>query len=91
MRLLRFREERPGAMTCRELADLVTEYLEDALPPAERQRFEAHLEACESCLGHLAQMRRTIELLGTLGDLRLPDDVRDELVLAFRDWKQGAA
>ena len=47
-------------MPCRELVELVTEYLEDALPAQDRARFEAHLADCEDCNTYLDQMRQTI-------------------------------
>ncbi len=48
-------------LTCREL---VTDYLEGALPAGERERFEAHMAACEGCGAYVEQVRRTIELTG---------------------------
>src|SRR4051812_45684181 len=51
---------RPVGLTCRELVELVTDYLEDALGAGDRARFEAHLRACEGCSAYLGQMRSTI-------------------------------
>jgi anti-sigma factor RsiW len=75
-------------LTCQELVELVTDYLEGALPPAERERFDAHLEACEGCPRHLEQMRTTIRLVRGAG----PREERPEvagLMEAFRGWKRG--
>jgi anti-sigma factor RsiW len=58
------------ALSCQELVELVTDYLEDALPSEERTRFEAHLAECGNCQQYLHQMRRTIELTGTLTPFR---------------------
>ena len=79
------------SLTCRELVELVTDYLEDALPAAERARFDAPLVDCEHCTEYLAQMRTTIALLGRLPADSLPDVARDRLLAAFRDWKRGTA
>jgi anti-sigma factor RsiW len=78
-------------LTCRELVELVTDYFEDALPAAERRRFEAHVSTCEGCQAHLEQMRRTMELLGALCEENVPPEARDGLLQTFRDWKRGAA
>ena len=51
-------------MACRELVELVTDYLEGALPPDERLDFERHLVWCSWCRDYLDHMRRTIELTG---------------------------
>lgn len=53
-------------MTCHELMPLVTDYLEGALRPQDRARFEAHRDACRDCAAHVAQVRHTVSLLGHL-------------------------
>lgn len=75
-------------LTCQELVELVTEYLEDTLPPETRARFDAHLRTCRGCSAYLNQMRRTIDVLGTLCEDDLAATPRDELLNAFRTWKQ---
>ena len=77
-------------LTCRELVELVTDYLEGALPDAERARFEDHIADCEHCTEYLAQMRTTTTVLGRLPSESLPAVARERLLAAFRDWKQGA-
>jgi anti-sigma factor RsiW len=62
----------PQELTCQELVELVTEYLEQTLPPAERTRFEAHLAGCRGCRTYVEQMRQTIQALGTLTEESLP-------------------
>jgi len=78
----------PNGLTCRELVELVTEYLEDALPPDVRARVEAHLSGCEGCTGYLEQMRTTILLTGKLREDDLTPRQRDELMRLFRDWNR---
>jgi anti-sigma factor RsiW len=77
------------AMNCKELVELITDYLEDALPLDERARFEAHLAACEDCQHYLQQMRTTIRLTGTLTEDSLRGRAWRELLTVFRTWKQG--
>jgi anti-sigma factor RsiW len=76
-------------LTCRELVELVTEYLEDRLPPAERARFEAHLAICDGCQAYVDQMRDTLRALGRLPEERLSTGVRETLMVAFREWHAG--
>jgi anti-sigma factor RsiW len=73
-------------MTCRELAELVTEYLEGALDAETRGRFEAHLEMCEGCVAYLEQMRSTMRVLGALPAESLMPPVRERLLEVFRGW-----
>jgi DcmR-like sensory protein/putative zinc finger protein len=58
---------KPSAdMTCHELAELVTTYLDGALSPRERERFEAHLQGCSGCQAHVSQMRLVVSTLGQM-------------------------
>lgn len=76
-------------LTCNELVELVTAYLEGTLSPADRARFEAHLAICTGCTRYLDQMRKTIALVGRLTDTTISPAARDALLSAFRTWKQG--
>ena len=75
-------------LSCQQLVELVTDYFEGALSPAERARFEAHLGVCSGCRGYLDQLQRTMRLLGTLTEENIPGDARDHLLRGFRDWKR---
>ena len=75
-------------MPCRELVELVTDYLEDRLSPIDRARFEAHLAECEPCLTYLEQFRQTIRVLGRLPEESLSPEAREALLTAFRGWSR---
>ena len=76
-------------LTCREMVELMNDYLEGALADGERARFEAHLSSCDPCTSYLAQIRETIRLAGGVTEESVPPDVRDQLLQAFRDWKEA--
>jgi anti-sigma factor RsiW len=78
----------PGDLECRELVELVTEYLEGALSPEERTRFELHLAICPGCAAYVRQLRDTLGAAGRLSEESLPVETRDTLLRAFRDWKR---
>jgi anti-sigma factor RsiW len=80
--------ERPDDLTCRELVELVTEYLEGTLSPPELSRFEDHLAVCAGCATHLRQMQETLRTAGRLSDRALSGEARESLLCAFRDWKR---
>jgi anti-sigma factor RsiW len=75
-------------MTCRELVEVVTDYLEDRLPARDRERLEAHLAECPHCEKYIAQMRETIEALGELPPELLDPRREAELLEAFRGWRR---
>ena len=76
-------------LTCQELVELVTDYLEGTLPAADRARFEEHLAQCPNCSTYLEQMRQTIRALGMLPEESITPEARQELLEAFRNWKRG--
>jgi anti-sigma factor RsiW len=80
-------------MSCKELVELVTDYLEDALPTDDRARFEAHLAECPWCVEYVAQIERTIVLVGaSVAERELAGSAAvDVLLRTFRDWSAGRA
>ena len=76
-------------MSCRELVDVVTEYLEGSMAPQDRLRFDAHLAECPYCVNYLDQMRATIAALGGLTEDSIGSEARGELLEAFRGWRGG--
>jgi len=76
-------------MTCKELVELVTDYLEGILPADVRTRFENHLAGCDGCTNYLEQMRQTIRLTGQVREENLTPQQREDLLSLFRDWKRN--
>lgn len=77
-----------AALTCQELVELVTDYLEDQLEAGERERFKAHLGFCPGCQTYLEQMRVTVKAIGRVTEESLEPTTRDALLELFRDWKR---
>jgi anti-sigma factor RsiW len=76
-----------ASLSCRELVELVTDYLEDALDRRTRSRFERHISGCPHCTEYLEQIRETVRLTGMLREDQLEPRAREELLAAFRTWK----
>jgi predicted anti-sigma-YlaC factor YlaD len=74
-------------LTCIELVEVVTDYLEGRMPPEQRVLFEEHVTFCSWCQTYLDQMRETIRLTGTLTEDDLSPDARETLLDTFRHWK----
>lgn len=75
------------AMSCQELVELVTAYLEQALGPDDHARFEQHLADCGTCRVYLEQMRETIRLVGRVTPDDLSPEAERDLLAAFRSWR----
>ena len=75
--------------SCQEMIEVVTSYLDDALPPDEQQKFERHLSYCAGCTTYVDQMRETIRQTSMVPRQEsLPPALREEIVAQFRTWKR---
>jgi anti-sigma factor RsiW len=76
-------------LSCVQIVELVTAYLEGALEADDRERFEEHLVFCDGCDRYLEQMRLTIEVTGRIEPGELPPALEERLLDAFRGWRAG--
>lgn len=76
-------------ITCQEFVELVTEYLEGALPEEEAELFEQHVNFCAGCEWYLDEMRRTIVMVRQLPSEHPPPETLNPLLAAFRDWRRS--
>ena len=91
LRPFRRRHRKDGPLACRELVELVSDYLEDALDDAQRARFEAHIAGCDHCATYIEQMRVTLAGVGTVTLDGLSPGAERELLDAFAGWKSSGA
>jgi anti-sigma factor RsiW len=79
----------PDLITCREVVELVTGYLDGALEAREAEAFERHLSICEGCTAYVDQMRTTVDTVGRIREGDVPPETRERLLAAFADWKRS--
>jgi anti-sigma factor RsiW len=82
---------RKGILTCQEMVELVTDYLEGRMDDATRERFEAHVAECAACTLYIEQMRMTITAIGHIPAETISPEAEQELLAAFRDWRTDRA
>ena len=75
-------------ISCQEVVELVTDYLEGAMTPEDVARFDRHLSLCEGCVFYVEQIRMTIAAVGRVAEEDVPPETRDDLIAAFRDFKR---
>ena len=75
-------------VSCKEVVELVTDYLEGALPADETALFEQHLNFCDGCVWYVDQLRATVAAAGRVEEEDLPAETRERLLAAFRDWRR---
>ncbi len=82
---------RQRKLACRELVELVTEYLDGTLSRRDRARFEAHIAACANCTEYVEQFRQTIRLTGSLTESDVSPEAAAALLAQFSEWKRDRA
>lgn len=74
-------------LVCQQAVELVTDYLDGALSPRDRRRFEKHLKKCPNCSAYLEQIRATITLTGSIEPEDLTPDAKADLTELYRRWR----
>ncbi len=75
-------------LTCKEITELVTDFLEGRLTLVQRLRFHFHVGMCRHCRAYLRQMKLTVRALGLLPAEPVPPELPAELLRRLRDWNK---
>lgn len=73
-------------LSCQQMTELITDYLEKRLPWTDRARFQMHIGMCQDCRRYLRQMKLSVAVLGRLPPEPVPDEVMNSLLTRFADW-----
>jgi anti-sigma factor RsiW len=73
-------------LSCQEVVELVTDYLDEALPADEAALVEQHLNFCEGCVRYVEQIRATAAAVGEVREEDIAPEAKDRLMAAFRNW-----
>lgn len=77
-----------GNFSCKEVAELITDYLEGSFTLSQRLRFQMHIGLCVDCKNYLHQMKYTVATLGQLPAEPVPAEIKEALMKCFQNWKQ---
>jgi anti-sigma factor RsiW len=81
--------ESPERITCQEVTELVTDYVEGTLGSHDTALFEQHLNFCDGCDWYVEQLKRTVETVGEIREEDVPAEAKERLIGAFREWKRS--
>jgi anti-sigma factor RsiW len=81
---------RPTPIECQKVVEVVTAYLDGALPARDHKRLEAHLAGCPHCAAYIEQIRATIAITGSIEPEQLSDEALADLTGVFRAWAADA-
>lgn len=59
--------------SCKEIADMLIDYVDGQLSPSDSDRVAEHLATCEGCRRTLQALRRSLELAGVIWENGLTD------------------
>jgi anti-sigma factor RsiW len=76
-------------ITCQELVEQATDYLEGEMRVEELELLEQHVNFCDGCEWYLDEMRKVIATGERLREGPPPDEVLEPLLAAFRDWRRS--
>ena len=76
-------------LSCREVVEILGDYLDGAMTPEDRARLDEHLADCEGCTAYLEQLRTTIRLTGRLPEEAVSSEAMAPLLETFRAWRRG--
>ena len=74
----------PSAKTCKELTELISDYVTDQLEPSLKREFEQHLSICPDCVNFLNSYKKTVALTGALEPTTLPAKLRNNVMEFLR-------
>lgn len=74
-------------LSCQAVVELVTDYLDKALPPEKAALFEQHINFCEGCVLYVEQIQKTAEVLEEVREEDVSPEAKDRLMRTFRDWR----
>lgn len=77
-------------LTCKDVTDLITDYMSDALTAEFKLRFEQHLYACTWCMTYLEQMQQTVRWIKEPAPPAVSAETEARMKELFQRWKQGA-
>ncbi|HEY5958825.1 MAG TPA: zf-HC2 domain-containing protein [Polyangiaceae bacterium] len=78
--------DKPMDLQCRQVVELVNEYLGNRLMPEDRAAFEAHLQTCPPCTTYLAQIETVLDTARSLAKVPPSANVEQELMALFQRW-----
>jgi len=77
----------PDELVCREVVELVTAYLDDALEPAQRAALERHLAVCPHCTEYFAQIKLVRAAAGRVTSTDIAPQAKQDLMALYERWR----
>ena len=66
--------------TCKQMTDLVFNYLNDKLSPNVKRDFQQHLQICPDCVNFLNTYKKTVSVTRSIRPEEIPPRVRNNVL-----------
>ena len=80
----------PSSVECRQIAELLADYLDGTLPKPTRELIDWHIEGCGACVAFLNTYRGTVHAARKLRDADIPAELRQRLLTVLRAQRPPA-
>ena len=75
--------------TCKDVNQLLMDYLENRLPEDVRKAVDYHLSLCPNCIKYINTYKKTIELTGSLSVKKMPPELEKTLLRVLTEKAGG--
>lgn len=77
----------PSEIECRQIADLLGDYLEGSLPRSTHELIDFHIDGCAPCVAFLNTYRGTVEAARKVADIPIPPELKKRLLAVLKSTK----
>lgn len=74
----------PSTIECRQIAELLGDYLDGTLPKHVSELIEWHIDGCGPCVAFVNTYRGTIDVARKLREVEVPTELRQRLLSVLR-------
>ncbi len=78
-----------GGPECRALLAQLSEYLDGELDAAACEGIDGHMDDCPRCQAFLESLKRTIAHVRRSPGVKIPEDLRREVVASYAKARRG--
>ena len=75
----------PTTIECRQIADLLGDYLDGSLSKSTRELLEWHIEGCGPCVAFVNTYRGTVNAATKLKEVEIPAELKKRLLAVLRN------
>ena len=80
----------PSEIECRQIGELLADYLDGSLPRRTVELLEWHIDGCAPCVAFLNTYRGTIRATRSLANVAIPSELKQRMLTFLRAQRPSA-